>query len=138
MDVSVIFAASDSATGASREIIRYVLRNAIDAVISDLTLDEAVRNLAAKRPQALAYFYVLRDTVPLKISKPTKDEVLATQPYTAFKDVPILAAAKKADVTYLVSLDRRHMIEKREAIEKQIGLKILLPANCWTFFGSEQ
>lgn len=128
LDASVLFAASDSATGASREIIRYVLRNAIDAVISELVLEEAERNLSVKRPQALPYFYVLRDTVPFKIVEPTRDEVLAMQPHTAFKDAPILAAAKKADVYCLVSLDRRHMIEKREAIKKQIGLKILLPS----------
>jgi predicted nucleic acid-binding protein len=56
LDASVLFAASDSATGASRGIIRYVLRNAIDAVISELALEETERNLAAKRPQALPYF----------------------------------------------------------------------------------
>jgi predicted nucleic acid-binding protein len=71
---------------------------------------------------------VLRDTVPFEIVEPTRDEVLAMQPHTAFKDAPILAAAKKAYVYCLVSLDRRHMIEIREAIEKQIGLKILLPS----------
>jgi predicted nucleic acid-binding protein len=128
LDASVLFAAGDSATGASREIIRYLLRRAIDAVISELALEEAERNLAAKRPQALPYFYVLRDTVPFEIVEPTRDEVLAMQPHTAFKDAPILAAAKKADVYCLVSLDRRHMIEKRKEIAKQVGLKILLPA----------
>lgn len=130
LDASVLFSACSSATGASREIIRYALRNQVDVVISELALEEAERNLAAKRPQALPFFDILRDAIPFEIVEPTKVEVLQMQPYIAFKDAPILAAAQKANVYCLVTLDRQHMIAVRNEIEQQTGVKVLLPSEC--------
>lgn len=127
LDASVLFSASASRTGASREILRYAWRNRVFLVVSSMVLEEAARNLAAKRPEALPYFLVLCDTLPLEYVEPTRDEVLRMQPYTAFKDAPVIAAALKANVHSLISLDRRHMIEPRTEIERQLELKILLP-----------
>jgi predicted nucleic acid-binding protein len=42
------------------------------------------------------------------------------------KDAPIVAAAKRAKVDYLVSLDRRHLVGNKE-IEHRSGVKIVLP-----------
>jgi len=50
------------------------------------------------------------------------------KPHTAFKDAPHFATAKKAKVDFLLSLDRKHMNEIREQVEKDIGLRILLPS----------
>lgn len=133
IDASVLFSACASATGASREIIRYALRNQVDVVISELALQEVERNLAAKRPQALPFFEILQEAIPFEIVEPTKSEVLQMQPYIAFKDAPILAAAKKAAVYCLVTLDRRHMIAERNTIEQRTGVKILLPSECLEF-----
>jgi predicted nucleic acid-binding protein len=126
-DTSVVFSASTSSTGAAREIIRYALRRKIRAVISVFALDEAERNLSRKRPQVLPLFSLLRETIPFEIIEPTDEEVVEMQPFIAYKDAAILAAAKKAQVDYLVTLDRRHMIERRDEIEHQVGFKILLP-----------
>ncbi len=56
----------------------------------------------------------------------TKDEVLQVAAYTVLKDAPIVAAAKRAEVDYLVSLDRRHLVGV-EAVSEGSGLKIVLP-----------
>jgi predicted nucleic acid-binding protein len=42
------------------------------------------------------------------------------------KDAPHLASAIKAKAHYLVSLDRKHMIDVRNSVESNLGLKILL------------
>jgi predicted nucleic acid-binding protein len=88
-------------------------------------LDEAERNLTRKRPQVLPLFSLLRETIPFEIIEPTDEEVVEMQPFIAYKDAAILAAAKRAQVDYLVTLDRRHMIERRDEIEHQVGFKIL-------------
>jgi|GEM_PF-6201212 len=127
IDASVLFSASLSATGASREIIRYAFLRKISLVVNELVFQEVERNLRNKRPEVLESFFVLKNALPFEMVEPTKEEVLEVAPYTALKDAPHLAAARKAQVYCLVSLDRRHMIEVREEIEKHLGLKILLP-----------
>src|SRR4026208_725617 len=98
IDASVLFAASDSPTGASREIIRYATRGEIIAVVNKLVLEETERNLANKRPAALVSFQTLCEIVPFKIGTPTRSEVLAIQSYTAMKDAPHFATALKVKV----------------------------------------
>lgn len=128
IDTSVLFAASDSARGASREIIHHAQRGQLLLVLNKFVLLETAKNLAAKRPQALPAFETIQAIIPFQIVDPTRDEVLQMQPHTAFKDAPHFATALKARVDYLVSLDRRHMIEIREQVYADLGLRILLPA----------
>jgi predicted nucleic acid-binding protein len=128
IDASVLFAASDSSKGASRELIRLALRGQIVLVANKFVLDETAKNLANKRPAALPSFQVIHEAVNFKIINPTIDEVLAMQPYTALKDAPHFATAIKAKVYCLVSLDRKHMIDIRNRVEESLGLRILLPA----------
>ncbi len=56
IDASVLFAASDSARGASREIIHFAQRGQLRLVLNKFVLLETAKNLAAKRPQALPAF----------------------------------------------------------------------------------
>ena len=46
--------------------------------------------------------------------------------YTELKDAPIVAAARRTHVDYLVSLDRRHLVDVPE-VALRSGLKIILP-----------
>jgi hypothetical protein len=48
--------------------------------------------------------------VPFETVHPSKEQVLGAAQYTAVKDAPIVAAAKRARADYLVSLDRRHLV----------------------------
>lgn len=126
IDASVLLSASLSPTGASREIIRLALRDQITLVVSQLVLQETERNLATKAPAALSAFEEFRNVVPFELVRPTKRQVLQAASYTALKDAAIVAAAKRAKVDYLVSLDRRHLVGVPE-VEKRSGLKIVLP-----------
>jgi predicted nucleic acid-binding protein len=128
IDASVLFAASDSPTGASREIIRYAQRGQIILVVNKFVLNETEKNLAGKRPEALPVFQTIKEEIPFKIVDPTKAEVLNMHPHTALKDAPHFATALKAQVFCVVSLDRRHMIDIRGKVQESLGLRILLPA----------
>lgn len=127
IDSSVLFAASLSPAGASREIVRQAIRGKITLVTSKLVYAETEENLADKAPKALSAFHQFLDTIPFEIVRPTKRQVLQAAQYTALKDAPIVAAAKRAQVDYLVSLDRRHLVGV-PGVAQRSGLQIVLPS----------
>jgi len=126
LDTSVLFAAAYSETGASREIIRQAIRGAVDLVTSPLVLEEARRNLQAKAPEVLSDLDRLCEAVGFEIVRPTKRDIKVAMQYVVSKDAPIVAAAKRAQVDFLVSLDRRHLVGQPD-IAQRSGLKIVLP-----------
>ncbi len=126
IDTSVFFAASLSSTGASREIIRLAIRGEITLVASQLVLEEIERNLAKKAPEVLSTFRQFLAVIPLELSHSTKKEVEQAAKYTEVKDAAIVAAAKRAEVDYLVSLDRHHLVGVAE-VARGSGLTIVLP-----------
>lgn len=126
IDASVLIAASYSPTGASREIIRQAIRGNVRLVASKLVFEETGKNLSAKAPEVVVSLQQFLNTVPFELERPTKRQVLQAASYTALKDAPIVAAAKRARVDYLVSLDRRHLVGVPEVAQGS-GLKILLP-----------
>jgi predicted nucleic acid-binding protein len=128
LDASVLFSAAYSQTGASRELIRLGIRGEVKLVISDLVYREAKRNLETKAPEAASEIDAFRREVPFKIVKPSVEEIQAAMKYTAAKDAPVVAAAKTAQVDYLVSLDRSHLAGV-SAVEEGSGLRIVLPGD---------
>jgi predicted nucleic acid-binding protein len=126
VDANVFFTAALSATGASREIIRLGTLGTIILIVSELVLEEAERNLAAKRPDALPLLQLFLAIVPFEIVEPTKQEVLAAANYTVLKDAPVVAAAMRANVDFLVTLDRKHLVGVPE-VAQESGLRIVLP-----------
>jgi predicted nucleic acid-binding protein len=130
LDASVLFAAAYSSTGASRELVRLALQGDVQLLVSQFVLEEAVRNLSDKASSEIsATFQQLIDALDLEItSDPSKEEVLDAAAYTALKDAPVVAAAINAQVDYLVTLDRKHLIVPPEVAEGS-GLFIVLPAD---------
>nr|WP_290665500.1 PIN domain-containing protein [Ardenticatena sp.] len=129
VDASVLFAAAKSETGASREIVRLAIQGEVRLVASQFVLEEVRRNLKAKAPEAVAALDDFLNAVSFDLVRPTKSEVKAAMKYVAAKDAaPIIAAAKRAQVDFLVSLDRRHIVGVPE-VEKRSGLNIVLPAD---------
>ena len=129
LDTSALYAAVYSQTGAAREIIRLAIRGEICLVVSQLVLEEARRNLQAKAPEAASHLEDLIQVVEFETVRPTREEVLAALAYTEPKDAPIVAAAEKARVDYLVSFDRRHLVSAPE-VARRAGLRIVLPETC--------
>ena len=126
IDSSVLFTACVSIRGASYAIIGQAIQGNVHLAISRLVLQETEKNLLLKAPEALPLFHQFINSVPFTLVYPTKDEVLQVAAYTVLKDAPIVAAAKTAEVDYLVSLDRRHLVGV-EAVSEGSGLKIVLP-----------
>jgi predicted nucleic acid-binding protein len=74
----------------------------------------------------LPAFHQFLDAVSFGFVRPTKQQVLQAAAYIALKDAPIVAAAKRAQADYLVSLDRRHLVGLPDVAQKS-GLNIVLP-----------
>ncbi len=129
LDSSVFIAACLSRRGASHEIIQQGLRGTVMLVISDIVLEETERNLASlprRAAEALALFEYFIASVPFVVVTATAAEVQHAAAYTKLKDAPIVAAAKHADVEYLVSLDRKDLVNVPE-VSQRSGLTIVLP-----------
>ena len=56
----------------------------------------------------------------------SKDDILLAAEQVILKDAPIIAAAKKAKVSMLVSLDKKHTLNHPE-LETYINAPILTP-----------
>jgi uncharacterized protein len=126
VDANVLFAAALSLTGASHEILREGIRGSISLVVSDYILREAERNLDKKQPEALPALQALLEALAPDVVNPTQQQVIAATAYTEAKDAPVIAAAQHARVDYLVTLDRRHLINRPEVAQAS-GLRIVLP-----------
>ena len=126
IDSSVLFSAAYSARGNARKIILMAMRKELIAVISQLVIAETELNLIEKAPEKLHFLRIIIDSVPLEFVRPTKQQVSTAAEYSALKDAPIIAAARRAKADLLVTLDKKHLLGKPE-IAKYIGAEIVTP-----------
>ena len=117
IDSSVLFAAAYSRTGHARDLVLMAVRGEITLVVSQLVLEETRRNLAESAPDRLIILDYITAGIPFEIVKPTKREVIAAARRVVLKDAPIIAAARKARVDHLVTLDKKHLLGKPELAE---------------------
>jgi len=126
-DASVLFSATYSQTGSSRDLIRGAIRGKIQIVVSRHVLKEVTDNLTLKAPGALPAFQQLMDLVlPEVVENPTLEELKRAADYIHPKDAPIVAAAVKAKVDYLVTWDRKHLVDVPKVAERS-GLSVMTP-----------
>ncbi len=127
LNASVLFSASYSKTGSSRDLLREAIRGNLKIVVSQYVLEEAERNLAQKASETLPDFRELVTLIAAEVAeKPALEELKRAATYINLKDAPIVAAAAKAKVDYLVTWDRKHFIDDPK-VAKRSGLMILTP-----------
>ena len=126
IDSSVLFSAAYSPRGNARRIILMSIRKELTAVISQLVITETERNFIEKVPEKLHFLETIIDNIPFEFVRPTKRQVIAAAKHSALKDAPIVAAAKRAQVDLLVTLDKKHLLGKPE-LAKYIGAEIVTP-----------
>lgn len=128
LDASVLFSAAYSDTGAAHEIIQLGFAGQLELVVSDLVLEEARRNLAAKAPAALPAFETFVVSAPFVVTDPNYDHVVKMAKFTALKDAPVVAAAMRGRVSCLVSHDVKHLVGNR-VLERAADMRILTPGD---------
>ena len=126
VDSSVLFAATYSSRGFSRDIILKGVKGNVKLVVSKLVFAEVALNLEKDAKDKLYLLEFIKEFVPFEFVRATKKDVLSAAKYVELKDAPIVAAAKKAGVDLLVTLDRKHLLGKPE-ISKFIKAQIVTP-----------
>lgn len=112
LDTSVLFAAVISRTGGSRLILKLGEAGAVRLWVGQQVLQEADRVLARKAPGSQALFALLLDRAQVSVG-PEPHETALVQSKAAVDyppDAHVLAEALAAEVDYLVSLDRKHLV----------------------------
>jgi predicted nucleic acid-binding protein len=138
LDASVLFAAAYSAKGAARDLILLAVNEKLLPVVSQQVLEEVQRNLSYNYPEKTAILDILLEQLPLEVAaNPTKSEVLGAAEYVALKDAPIIAAAINAQVDYLATYDRKHLLNPKIVTEKS-GLSIVTPDMIIRLFAADE
>jgi predicted nucleic acid-binding protein len=127
IDTSVLLASLRSPTGGSSELLRYAVIGAFSAFLSDDVINEVARHVHEVGPELRALFLTYLAAIPYTVITVTPNEVQHAATFTAAKDSPIVAAAAKADVGYLVTLDKRHLLDKKSDIEPHVSFEIVRP-----------
>jgi predicted nucleic acid-binding protein len=110
-DSSALFAAAYSSSGGARELIRMAILGQVQIVISQDVLDESLRNLQRKAPQKIFILEQLLEVLELEIiDSPTPTEAREAEGLVVQKDAIILAAVKNANVSFFVTLDKKHLL----------------------------
>jgi predicted nucleic acid-binding protein len=126
IDSSVLFSAANSERGHSRDLVLMSAREELVLVLSRYVLEETRRNLARlKEPKDMELEFLLSNA-EMEIITVDKNDILRAAKKTVLKDAPIIAAAEKAKVTILVSLDKKHILGRPE-LETYINAPILTP-----------
>ena len=114
IDANVWFAAAYSPKGGSGELLERAAREEIFACANQHVLDEALRNLLLKAEDCVESYLSLLSkvgptmvTVSIPINLQDKLESLVPD-----KDIPVLAGSILGNVAYLVTLDRKDLMNE--------------------------
>lgn len=126
LDSSVIIAGVHSATGASQIILELSKGGKIIASVSEIVLQEVMRNLKKKMPEnvLIQFLEYLTKSNFRKVEFEQESEILKYQGITDAKDIHIIAAAFKSKADYLVTLDKKHLLKLER---KNFPFKIVTP-----------
>lgn len=127
LDANVYFSASRSAHGGSAVIIKLAEQKKILSYATREVLLEAERNLRQKEPpNTIMVFYQLIDKI--KPAQVNIDKKQAESRFTRIvnrKDSYVLEGARKSKVSYLVTLDKKHLLSIKDKIK---DFQIVTPA----------
>lgn len=130
LDSSALIAGIVSPNGASRVLLVLAEGDILRITISEQVVAESERAIARKAPRALADLRLaILASKAVIVRDPTEAEVAAQlQLISHATDVPILLAAMKARVDYLVTLNRKHFIDDA-SVAARSGLRIGNPGD---------
>ncbi|OGX39867.1 MAG: putative toxin-antitoxin system toxin component, PIN family [Omnitrophica WOR_2 bacterium RIFCSPHIGHO2_02_FULL_50_17] len=133
LDSSVLVSGIISQTGASSAILDLGEAAEIIIVLSKGVLVETDRVFEKKFPGLVVEFReFIRNLSPIVTADPTVQEIREAESVIDKDDAPILAAAKKVNIHYLVSLDTRHFHSSK--VCQYLNSPIVTPAQFLTGF----
>lgn len=136
IDSSVLFSASKSRTGASTLLMAYCRKGIIQGYVSIYVIAEVKKNISKETDQKVKQrLNSVLNQSKLKIVNPTQEEIKISSTLIKEKDAPILSAALKSRVDYLITLDRKDFM--RPKLRKAVKpMEILTPKDLVILFSS--
>lgn len=127
-DSSALIAGIVSGQGAARALLLLAEDEKVLITVSEQVIAEVERNIARKAPKALPFARELILRANLRILRyPQGEEVRQRQDWISHTaDKPILVAAAKARVDFLVTSNTKHFIADPE-VARRSGLRIGTP-----------
>ncbi len=133
IDTNVLIAGIASLTGASAAVLDLCESEVVQMVISRQVLIEADRNVSAKLPNLISQFReFIRTLSPLLVEDPPPAAVKKAATIVDRKDAGILAAAVESEADYLITLDKKHFLKRKDP--PQTALEICTPAEFLRIF----
>jgi putative PIN family toxin of toxin-antitoxin system len=127
LDTNIIFSGLYSAHGAPGIILERFIRGSIDVVISRQVLDEVIRVVKDKLPDAIPFLTeFLLNAQPEIVLDPEPESIKHWSRYLSPGDASILAAAINAKPDYFITGDN-HFLENQE-LKKLVEFKIITSA----------
>ena len=128
IDACVLVAAAHSPTGGSAYALELCRRGWASALVTQLVLQEAERNIRVKLGQAdLLRFYRLLSDIDFIMESPvTQQEIALYTHLIAAKDAHVLAAAVRSKADYLLTLDTKHFMTEA-LLQANLGPIIVTP-----------
>lgn len=130
LDSSALIAGIVSGQGAARALLLLGENGKITLTVSEQVIAEVERNLARKAPEALPLAREMILSANIRILHgPTAEEVQKHLDWISHAaDVPILLAARRANVDFLVTLNTRHFLDDPQ-VSRRSGLRIGTPGD---------
>ena len=130
LDSSALIAGILSPIGAARALLFMSETGDIDLYISEHVIAETERSLARKAPEALPEYRKTIKNAQIKIigNLSVKEVHACLYMISDPEDAPILAAAMKASVDYLVTHNRKHFLDDPYVAQRS-GLQIGTPGD---------
>lgn len=112
--------------GVASDLIETLLQKDYEIVVSELVLEEIVRNIKNKVPLALSLVHQFFQEYSLTVVKdPRVDEIQKYVSLAQSKDLPILASALNYQCRFFITGNKKDF--QINSIKKQYHLSILTP-----------
>lgn len=129
-NASVILAGLKSPSGGSRKILQWGKAGEIKAVISEVIMDEVLRNTGRMGLKQDQVINILKNIFLIVV--PSPDTALVKSFYKTAIDVGdchVLASSKENKADFLVTLDKKHLLALKDKIK---AFKIVSPGELIT------
>ena len=127
MDSNVLFSGLYSSRGPAGIILEHFVNGKLKVVISQQVLEEVVRTIKEKLPEALPSFMkLLLNAPPVIVKDASPKEIASWSKIINEEDAGILASATAVKPDYLVTGDKHYFA--RKAIAEKSGLRIITPS----------
>ena len=127
VDTSVLFSAIYSPSGGSRRLITDAINKEIELVISEDVATELKAAFTEDYPQLVPAVVALIEVTPFDYVTITQEQRdMAAEVVPDPDDAHIVAAAKHSNARALVTLDRKHLLNK-PAVAEFVGMVVITP-----------